>query len=77
MDTCTKTTFSFSNVLYEQTMGSRLGPVLANMLMAEFERVVVQELFDSGTLPFYIRYIDDTLVLIKPGNFDTVYESIQ
>ena len=74
MDTCTKTDFTFNNVLYEQvngvSMGSSLGPVLANVLMTEFEKEVVQELVSNGTLPFYIRYVDDTLVLIKPENID-------
>ena len=58
-DTCT--VFSFNNALYEQvngvSMGSSLGPVLANVLMTEFEKVVVQALVDDRTLPFYIFYL--------------------
>ena len=42
-DTCTKTVFSCNNKLYEQTdgvsMGGSLGPVLANIIMTEFEHV--------------------------------------
>ena len=53
-------------------MGSSLGPVLANVLMTEFEKVVIQKLIDDGTIPFYIRYVDDTLALIKPENIDRV-----
>ena len=53
-------------------MGSSLGPVLANVLMTEFEKVVIQKLINDGTLPFYIRYVDDTLALIQPENIDRV-----
>ena len=39
VDSCTKTVFSFDNVLYEQSddasMGSPLGPVLANIILTE------------------------------------------
>ena len=56
-------------------MGSSLGPVLANVLMTEFEKVVVQKLVDNGTLPFYIRYVDDTLVLMKPEDINTVLKT--
>ena len=41
LDTCTKTAFSFNNKLYQQkdgvSMGSSLGPVLANIIMTELE----------------------------------------
>ena len=40
--------------------------------MTEFEKVVVQDLVNNGTLPFYTRYVDDTLVLIQPDNIDLV-----
>ena len=39
LDTCTKTAFSFNNIIYEQedgvSMGSVLGPVMANIIMIE------------------------------------------
>ena len=69
MDSCQKTTFSFNSVLYEQiegvSMGASLGPVLANLILTELEKVVVKPLIDSGMLKFYVRYVDDTLVLVK------------
>ena len=41
---CTKTVFSCNNKVYEQTdgvsMGGPLGPVLANIIMAEFEQEI-------------------------------------
>ena len=39
LDTCTKTAFLFNNIIYEQkdgvSMGSVLGPVMANIIMTE------------------------------------------
>ena len=68
-DCCTKNAFSLSNTIYEQiddvSMGSCLGPVLANIIMTELETVIVDKLFAANLLKFYIRYVDDTLALIK------------
>ena len=46
-------------------MGLLLGPVLANMIMTKFERLVVDKLIKDGLIKFYIRHVDDTLVLAK------------
>ena len=68
-DCWTKNAFSFNNTIYEQidgvSMGSCLGPVLANITMTELETVIVDKLFAANLLKFCIRYIDDTLALIK------------
>ena len=40
--------------------------------MTEFECLIVSELIDDGTIKFYKRYVDDTLVLIKPSNIPAV-----
>ena len=53
-------------------MGSSLGPVLANIILTEFERLIVSELIGDGTIKFYKRYVDDTLVLIKPSDISAV-----
>lgn len=53
-------------------MGSSLGPVLANIIMAELERKVITPLLEDGTLKFYIRFVDDTLVLVKPCDIEKV-----
>ena len=53
-------------------MGSSLGPVLANIILTEFERVIISDLISSGTIQFYKRYVDDTLVLIKPSDIPMV-----
>ena len=46
-------------------MGSPLGPLMANVIMTEHERVVGNDLFNKGYLKFYIRYMDNTLALMK------------
>ena len=46
-------------------MGSCLAPVLANIILTELEKVIVDDLVRSGIVKFYRRYVDDTLVLIK------------
>ena len=51
--------------MYEQkdgvSMGASLGPVLANFIMAECEKVIVYNLVKEGTMKFYVRYVDDEL----------------
>ena len=49
--------------------GSSLGPVLANIIMTELEKIVVSDLIN-----FYIRYINDTLLLAKK---DDIYNIVQ
>ena len=65
--------------LYQQidgvSMGSSLGPVLANVIMTEMEKIVVEPLLQDGTIAFYKRYVDDTLLLIKPEKLSDVLYS--
>ena len=69
LDTCQKTAFSFNNKMYEQldgvSMGGSLGLVLANIIMTECEKVIVDKLIEDDIVNFYVRYIDDTLLAIK------------
>ena len=78
LDCCTKTTFSFNNKLYDQIdgvcMGSSLGPVLANIIMTELEKRILPSLIESGTIKSYMRYVDDTLVLIKESEIQNVLD---
>ena len=80
IDCCTKNAFSFNNVIYEQidgvSMGSCLGPILANIIMTELETVVVDKLFAENLLKFYIRYVDDTLALIKESDINIVLNKL-
>ena len=56
LDCCSKTTFSFNNQLFEQidgvSMGCSLGPILANTILTEFEKIVVSDLIRSGIIKF-------------------------
>ena len=51
IDFCNKTAFSFNNKIYKQingvSMESPLGPVFANIIMTELEKIIVKDLFDS------------------------------
>ena len=49
-----------------------IGPVLANIILTEFERVIVSELISDGVIKFYKRYVDETLALIKPSDISAV-----
>ena len=73
-DTCKKTVFSCNDVYYEQiygvSMGGSLGPVMANIILTEFERIVINPLINSGIIKLYCRYVDDTLLLIKHDDID-------
>ena len=76
-DTCKKIVFSFDDIIYEQidgvSMGSPLAPVLANIVMTELEKTVVQKLTASGMIKFYCRYVDDTLLLVKPADIPHIH----
>ena len=53
-------------------MGGSLGPVLANIIMTECEKVIVDKLIEDGIIKFYIRYVDDTLLVIKRTDISCV-----
>ena len=67
---------SFNNKLYEQvdgvSMGGSLGPVLANILMTECEKVIVDKLMKEKVVMFYTRYVGDTLLIIKKRDINYV-----
>ena len=78
LDTCKKTAFSSNNKIYEQidgvSMGGSLGPVLANIIMTELEKTVVDNLVQTGVIKFYVRYVDDTLLLIKKNDIGIILQ---
>ena len=39
-------------------MGSPLGPVLANIIMTELEKIIVKDLVDKSLTKAYMRYVD-------------------
>ena len=54
------------------SMGAFLGPVRANIIMTELEKVVVDRLIGTGLSKFYARYVDDTLLLVKPDDVERI-----
>ena len=76
LDTCQKMVLSFNKKLYEQvdgvSMGRSLGPVLANILMTECEKVIVDKLMKEKVVMFYTRYVGDTLLIIKKRDINYV-----
>ena len=46
--------------------------MLVNIILTEFERLIVSELIADDTIKFYKRFVHDTLVLIKPSDISAV-----
>ena len=42
------------------SMSGSLRPVLANIIMTECEKVIVDKLMEDGITKYYERYVDDT-----------------
>ena len=57
-------------------MGSPLSPTLANIIMTALEDEIVRDLIDQNVIKFYTRYVDDTLVLIKPSDTNFVLNKL-
>ena len=77
---CTKTAFSFNNKICKQidrvSMGSPLGPVLANIIMTELKKIIVKDLVDKSLIKVYMRYVDDTLLLLKEKDIKVIHERL-
>ena len=56
------------------SMGSWLVPVLANIIMTKLESTIIKKLFDTRKIKFYCRYVDDTVLLIKPEDIQLVQD---
>ena len=80
IDACTKTSFIFNNKIYEQkddvSMSSPLGPVWANIIMAELEQKVIKNFVDNGTIIFYERYVNDSLLVVKPKDIGRIHHTL-
>ena len=57
-------------------MGSPLGPVLANIIMTELEKIIVKDLIDKSLTTVYIRYVNDILLLVKEKDIKIIYEPL-
>ena len=76
LDTCTKTAFSSNNIIYEQkdsvnATGSSFGLVMAN-IMNELENEIMKPLMNNGTIKFYCKLVDDT-VLVSPQDVNCIH----
>lgn len=57
-------------------MGSPLGPVLVIIIITELERTVIKDLFDKSLIKPYIRYADDTLLLVKEEGVKQIHKRV-
>ena len=57
-------------------MGSPLKPVLANIIMTELESTIVKELVDKSLVKLYMRYVDDTLLLVKDKDINYIHKRL-
>ena len=76
---CTKEMhFSFNGRIYQQVdgvaMGSPLGPVIANVFMAELEQTIVPNL--AQDIKFWRRYVDDTFAFVKQDRIQAVLDCL-
>ena len=53
-------------------MGGSLGPVLANIIMAECNKFIVNKLAKEKAIMFYTRYVDHTLLIITKKDINYV-----
>ena len=72
---CTKKVhFTFNGKIYIQvdgvTIGSPLGPVLADIFMIESEKAILPELTEF--IKFWTKYVDDTISYIKLGTINDI-----
>ena len=54
-------------------MGFPLGPVLANIIMTESEKVIIKDLVGKSLIKVYMRYADDTLLLVKEKYINNIH----
>ena len=79
LELCTKKMhFSFNNKIYKQTngvtMGSPLGPVIANIFMVNLEEMMIPRLSDK--MSAWYRYVDDTFTFVKEDEIESVQETL-
>ena len=51
-------------------MGGSLGSVLANIIMTECKKIIVEKLMKEKVIMFYTGYFDDTLLGIRKIDFN-------
>ena len=66
--------------MYEQvdgvSMGSSMGPLLANTIMTQLEKTVIKPVIEKGTIKLYGFYVDDALFLVKSNDIDRIHKAL-
>ena len=57
-------------------LGSPLGPVLADIIMIKLESTIVKELVNKSLVKLYMRYVDDTLLLVKDKDINCIHKRL-
>ena len=57
-------------------MGLPLRLVLANIIMTELESTIVKELVDKSLVKLYMKYVDDTLLLVKDKDINYIHKCL-
>ena len=47
---------------------------MANIIVTELENKVIKPLMNNGTLKFYCRYVNDTLIVVKPQHASLIHK---
>ena len=55
-------------------MGSSLGLVMANIIVTKLENKIIKPLMNDGTIKFYCRYMDDTLLFVEPQDVSCIHK---
>ena len=56
-------------------MGASLGPHLANIIMTEYEKVIVDNLVNERIIKFYVPYVDGILLLFQRQHIEKVLKA--
>ena len=72
LDRCTKTVFSFNNIIYKQKDGKRL--VLADIINTELKKKVVKPLMNDGTIKLYCQYVGGILHVVKSQDVSRIHK---
>ena len=71
------TKFKFNGKFYKQKFGTPIGsvisPMLAEIVMEDLEKTVFERL--EFVVPFYFRYVDDTLLCVPLDKLQTVIDT--
>ena len=52
------------------------GPVLANIIMTELEKIIGKDLVDKSLIKVYMRHVDDILLLVKERDIKIIHKCL-